>query len=42
MKYGKLKRAAGILLSVTLILGSLAGCGGKENGGGDERGTSAG
>lgn len=42
MKYGKLKRAAGILLSVTLILGSLAGCGGKENGGGNEGGTSAG
>lgn len=33
MKYGKLKRAAGILLSFTLILGSLAGCSGKDNGG---------
>lgn len=33
MKYGKLKRATGILLSTVLILGSLAGCSGKENGG---------
>lgn len=32
MKYGRLKRAAGILLSFTMILGSLAGCGGKDNG----------
>ncbi len=31
MKYGKLKRAAGILLSAAVILGSLAGCSGKEN-----------
>lgn len=32
MKYGKLKRTAGILLSIALLLGSLAGCSGKENG----------
>ena len=31
MKYGKLKRTAGILLSAVLLLGSLAGCSGKEN-----------
>ncbi len=31
MKFGKLKRAAGILLSAALLLGSLAGCSGKEN-----------
>lgn len=33
MKYRTLKRTAGILLSLVLILGSLAGCSGKENGG---------
>lgn len=43
MKYGRLKRAAGILLSFTLILGSLAGCSGKDNAGaGDGAGNSPG
>ncbi len=32
MKYGILKRGAGILLSAVLILGSLAGCGKTDNG----------